>query len=202
MAGSSSRGSNAGKTGSDSGFRTLSRQNGVVSDDTSALPEQDPLPGLNTGREPALARELAELRLDNARLRKLLELSEEQAAAAHADQPVISATMPAGPVTMHSTPETKVLFFESLFRCRNDVYATRWENTQDGRSGWVPAVVGGWHKGKPRDSVSFLTLTPAVVADHLTGAKHIGLYPLTEKDTCWWIAADFDGSAAMMDALA
>ena len=180
----------------------MSRQNGVVSDYTSELPEQDPLPGLNTGRDPALARELAELRLDNARLRKLLELSEEQAAAAHADQPVFAATMPAGPVTMHSTPETKVLFFESLFRCRNDVYATRWENTQDGRSGWVPAVVGGWHKGKPRDSVSFLKLTHAVVADHLTGAKHIGLYPLTEKDTCWWIAADFDGSAAMMDALA
>ncbi|WP_312875947.1 TOTE conflict system archaeo-eukaryotic primase domain-containing protein [Arthrobacter terrae] len=173
-----------------------------MTDNTSELPEQDPLPGLNSDRDPALARELAELRLDNARLRKLLELSAEEAGAAHPDQPVLAVTMPVGPVTMHSAPETKVLFFENLFRCRNDVYATRWENTQDGRSGWVPAVAGGWRKGTPRERVAFLKLTPAVVADHLTGAKHIGLYPLTEKDTCWWLAADFDGRAAMMDALA
>lgn len=71
-----------------------------------------------------------------------------------------------------------------------------------GALGGVPAVVGGWHKGKSRDSATLLKLTPAVVAGHLTGAKHIGLYPLTEKDSCWWIAADFDGSVAMLDALA
>ncbi|MFC8304384.1 hypothetical protein ACFUCV_11945 [Specibacter sp. NPDC057265] len=100
-----------------------------MSYDTSELPEQDPLPGLNAeqapNRDPALARELSELRLDNARLRKLLELSEEKAAAANADQPVFAATMPAGPVTMHSAPETKVLFFENLFHCRDNVYAMR-----------------------------------------------------------------------------
>ncbi len=50
--------------------------------------------------------------------------------------------------------------------------------------------------------VNFLPLTPTVVADHLRGQQHIGLYPLTEQDTCWWVAADFDGSAAMLDALA
>ena len=30
---------------------------------------------------------------------------------------------------------------------------------------------------------------------------HIGLYPLLDGDRCWWLAADFDGSAAMLDAL-
>ena len=30
----------------------------------------------------------------------------------------------------------------------------------------------------------------------------IGLYPLLDGDRCWWLAADFDGPAAMLDALA
>jgi len=30
---------------------------------------------------------------------------------------------------------------------------------------------------------------------------HVGLYPLLDRDRCWWLAADFDGSAAMLDAL-
>ncbi|HTX94819.1 MAG TPA: hypothetical protein VME67_08160, partial [Mycobacterium sp.] len=37
---------------------------------------------------------------------------------------------------------------------------------------------------------------------HLRGEAHIGLYPLSDDDTCWWIAADFDKEAAMLDALA
>jgi hypothetical protein len=27
------------------------------------------------------------------------------------------------------------------------------------------------------------------------------LYPLLDGDCCWWLAADFDGSAALLDAL-
>ncbi|MGH3406991.1 MAG: TOTE conflict system archaeo-eukaryotic primase domain-containing protein, partial [Streptosporangiaceae bacterium] len=36
----------------------------------------------------------------------------------------------------------------------------------------------------------------------LSGQAHIGLYPLRDGDRCWWLAADFDGPAAMLDALA
>ncbi|MGH3613306.1 MAG: TOTE conflict system archaeo-eukaryotic primase domain-containing protein [Pseudonocardia sp.] len=35
-------------------------------------------------------------------------------------------------------------FFRTLFTARCDVYATRWENLRTGRSGWMPAVAGGW----------------------------------------------------------
>ena len=164
---------------------------------------QEPLSGLSPGTDHALAREIEELRLDNARLRKLLELSEAAAKAAHPDQPAFAVTTsPLGPVTMHSPPETKVHFYQSLFRARTDVYATRWENAKDGRSGWVPAVAGGWWKGSSRNEANFLPLTPATIASHLRGDSHIGFYPLLKNDTCWWIAADFDGTAAMMDALA
>ncbi|MGH3564286.1 MAG: TOTE conflict system archaeo-eukaryotic primase domain-containing protein, partial [Mycobacterium sp.] len=41
-----------------------------------------------------------------------------------------------------------------------------------------------------------------VIDQHLRGDVHIGLYPLGDNDTCWWVAADFDKEAAMLDALA
>jgi hypothetical protein len=64
--------------------------------------------------------------------------------------------------------------------------------------GWAPAVAGGWRKGT---NPPYRALTDDVVAAHLTGEVHVGLYPLLDRDTCCWLAADFDGPAAMLDAL-
>ena len=47
-----------------------------------------------------------------------------------------------------------------------------------------------------------LPLTDDVVKRHLSGDLVIGLYPLFDGDRCWWLAADFDGRTAMLDALA
>ncbi len=47
----------------------------------------------------------------------------------------------------------------------------------------------------------YLPLTPEVLRAHLTGV-YLGLYPLLNGDNCWRLAADFDGPAAMLDALA
>jgi superfamily II DNA or RNA helicase len=141
------------------------------------------------------------LRADNARLRRLLQLSEEQARAAAGDQATLTGA-PASAVTMGSSSADKVRFFFDLFRCRTDVYAVRWENQRDGRSGWMPAITGYWRKGMNRADAPYLPLTPEVVDAHLRGEAHIGLYPLGDDDTCWWVAADFDKEAAMLDALA
>ena len=40
------------------------------------------------------------------------------------------------------------------------------------------------------------------IADCRSGEAHIGLYPLLDGDLCSWLAADFDGQAAMLGALA
>jgi hypothetical protein len=45
-------------------------------------------------------------------------------------------------------------------------------------------------------------LTDEAITAHLTGDAHLGLYPLLDGDKCHWLAADFDGPAAMLDALA
>ena len=145
--------------------------------------------------------ELETLRADNMRLRRLLKLSEEQARAADPDQATLTGA-PESPVNMRSAPEDKVRFFFDLFRCRSDVYALRWENRRDGRSGWMPAIRGYWRKGMNRAGAPYLPLTPDVIGQHLRGDVHIGLYPLGDDDTCWWVTADFDKQAAMLDALA
>jgi hypothetical protein len=89
---------------------------------------------------------LQTLRADNVRLRRLLELSAEEARAADLRQPPLTGT-PTAPVDMRSAPEAKLRFYASLFRCRTDVYAVRWETSRDGRSGWTPAIKGYWRKG-------------------------------------------------------
>jgi len=53
-----------------------------------------------------------------------------------------------------------------------------------------------------RRSVRHLPLTPDVVAAHLAGEVFIGFYPLLSGNQCHWLAADFDGLTAMLDALA
>jgi len=133
-------------------------------------------------------------------LLRLLELTPAQARPLGPTQTGIFDGPPAM-VDVSSSPGAKVDFFASMFAARRDVYAVRWENARTGRSGWMPAVRGGWRKGVAASSREYLPLTSDIVASHLTGDIDLGLYPLLDGDRCWWLAADFDGSAAMLDAL-
>ena len=147
-----------------------------------------------------LQAELESLRTENARLRKLLKLTDAEAAPARGTQTAWFEQAP-GPVSIESSPDAKVAFYTALFRARRDVYAVRWENQRRGTSGWVPAVEGGWRRPS-HERCGYLPLTSDVLAAHLTGNHHIGLYPMLPGDETCWLAADFDGPAAILDALA
>jgi hypothetical protein len=147
-----------------------------------------------------VARELAELRAENARLLRLLTLTRAEAAPPGPAQAGFFEAPP-GPVHRRSPAEAKVAFFGALFAARADIYAVRWENARTGSAGWLPAVRGGWRKGVPHAEREYLPLTAEVLAAHLSGQVHIGLYPLLDGYRCWWLAADFDGPAALLDAL-
>ena len=149
---------------------------------------------------PESGGELEQLRRENARLRKLLKLTESEAAPARGTQTAWFDRVP-GPVDSNSSPDAKVAFYAALFGARRDIYAIRWENARRGTSGWVPAVQGGWRKGRTVGEQHYLPLTADVLAAHLTGGIHIGLYPMLPGDETCWLAADFDGQAAMLDAL-
>lgn len=147
-------------------------------------------PGGRLPRE--IAAELDRLRAENARLLGLLRLTPEQAALPRPAQAGLFEAPP-GPVHGGSSPAEKVAFFGALFAARADIYAVRYENHRTGRAGWVPATRGGFRKDIPHAGRDYLPLTGEVLAAHLSGKTHIGLYPLLDNDRCWWLAADFDG---------
>lgn len=99
-----------------------------------------------------------------------------------------------------SPDAAKVTFFGALFAARTDIYATRWDNPQTGKHGWIPAVRGTWRKGVRHEDRGYLPLTAKVLESHLRGEVHVGLYPLLDGDRCCWLAADFDKQDALFDA--
>jgi superfamily II DNA or RNA helicase len=149
----------------------------------------------------ALRAEVRRLRAENARLTAVLRLSPSEAGPPGPAQTSGLGSV-RGLLTSSSAPTVKVGFFADLFSARRDVYAVRWESARTAKSGWMPAVAGGWRRGMDARSASFLPLTAEVVTAHLAGEIDLGLYPLHGDDTCHWLAADFDGAASMLDALA
>ncbi|WP_216870895.1 DEAD/DEAH box helicase [Modestobacter excelsi] len=168
----------------------------------TSVPEQGTLPFVDLDDElSGLRDEVARWRAENARLLRLLELTGKEA---RPPGPVQSGVFDAAPGPVHagSSPAAKVAFFAALFAARADVHALRWENARSGRSGWTPAVRGGWRKGVPAAEREYLPLTEEVITAHLSGELELGLYPLLDGDRCCWLAADFDGATALLDALA
>lgn len=90
--------------------------------------------------------------------------------------------------------------FKSLFKGRDDVFAIRWE--KGAKSGYMPAYqydpyMYRLHKMKGGTfqnytNKSFLPYSDEQIAKHLNGEQLIGIYPLLENNTSWFIAADFD----------
>jgi superfamily II DNA or RNA helicase len=153
--------------------------------------------------EAALA-EIAALREENERLRGLLGLTEERTPdPPEAWEPTMFSP-PQGerqPVDRRSSPAEKITLFRALFAGRDDVFARRWQNDRTGKSGWSPAVVGGWANSKRPDR-SYEPLTDAAIERHLAGEIEAGLYPLLRTDQCRLLACDFDGGSWALDALA
>lgn len=104
------------------------------------------------------------------------------------------------PVTQYSPPAEKIDLFMVFFNGRKDVYAKRWENRK-GYAGYSPACVNEWVAGvcrKPEIKCSkcdyrvFSKFDEAVVERHLRGHEVIGVYPMLQDESCWFLAIDFD----------
>jgi superfamily II DNA or RNA helicase len=155
--------------------------------------------------------ECERLRKENADLR--LRLGEPPADC----PPIVGAepsldhqkTQPSATVTADSRPELKVSLFTNLFRGRDDVYAVRWEG-RNGRTGYSPAGIREWNpatspgRGQKRSfrHSRLFPLSEEVIRDHLLGRQTIGVYPLLQDDTCWFVAVDFDKKTWETDARA
>lgn len=110
---------------------------------------------------------------------------------------------PAGSIPVPTTPAEKVNLFRSLFRGRSDVFPTRFVSKRTGKPGYAPACRNKFVKGVcelPKVKCSacpnpaFLPFDDGAVLMHLTGRHVMGVYPLLDDETCWFLAVDFDKS--------
>lgn len=145
---------------------------------------------------------LAALQAENARLIALLE--------SHGIEWRLPPPARAPDPSRLSTSD-KLALFRRLFRGRTDVYPVRWEGKTSGKAGYAPACANEWRAGvcdKPRIKCGdcsnrlLIPLSDAVVYDHLAGEHTIGVYPLLEGDTCYFLATDFDEADWRDDARA
>ena len=114
-------------------------------------------------------------------------------------------------ITIPVSGAEKVALFRSLFRGRDDVFPLLWTNRRTGRTGYAPACGNEWVPGvcdKPRvrcgecPNQAFLPVRDQVILDHLQGRHVAGVYALLRDETCWFLAADFDGADWMKDVAA
>ncbi|MEY3201276.1 MAG: hypothetical protein RIR70_826 [Pseudomonadota bacterium] len=150
--------------------------------------------------------ELVALRAESARLIALLEA---HGIEWRSPQPVVVVAPEPEPSRLSTTE--KVALFRRLFRGRTDVYPVRWEGKTSGKSGYAPACANEWRAGvceKPRIKCGdcgnrlLIPLTDAVIYDHLAGEHTVGVYPLLEDDSCYFLAVDFDEAEWQDDARA
>jgi len=139
---------------------------------------------------------LAVLQAENERLIALLEANGIEWRLA--PEP---ATSPSRPESSRLSTEAKVALFRRRFRGRTDVYPVRWESKTTGKSGYAPACANEWRAGvceKPRIKCgdcrnrALIPLSDAAIYAHLAGDHTIGVYPMLEDDSCYFLAIDFD----------
>ena len=135
---------------------------------------------------------IEELKLEISRLRGVLGALEQE-------NPGITVVESAA--HQYSTVEDKLALYKSYFRGRDDVYPIRWSNKQ-GKSGYSSACANEWtcicEKPRVKCSVckhqNFLPLTSEVLSAHLDARQDrtIGIHPMLQDETCWFLALDFD----------
>lgn len=150
-----------------------------------------------------------ELLAENHRLReRIRELEWENARLKGLDVQVLCEpeTPVYGPIRAMTVAEKeeelqrRVALFRSLFHGREDVYAKRFVS-RDGRPGYSPVCKNRWTEGCNRRCEGcsireFALLDDAAIRRHLhkdaTETDVIGLYPILEDNTCFFLCADFD----------
>ena len=103
----------------------------------------------------------------------------------------------------------QIQFLKSLFIGREDVFAIRWEKS--GKSGYMPSyqydpfhyrahkMNGGTFANYPHKN--YLPLTDNEIQKHLNGVQQIGVYPLLQDNTSWFLVADFDKQNWKVEAI-
>lgn len=157
---------------------------------------------------------LAELETETQHVRARLDALHSELRSNAAESTPRSVPSRQGPIASspasHSAAE-KVALFRRLFRGRDDVYPVRFVSKKTGKAGYAPACRNKFMRGiceLPRvkcgacPNQAFLPADETAVLDHLQGRHVMGVYPLLPDETCWFVAADFDGPGWIDDVRA
>lgn len=155
----------------------------------------------------AIVKRLHELEEENKRLKSFLAkhgipievcAHDSDLAASQPSKPTISS--------VSLSLQEKVKLFQSLFKGREDVFAKRWYSDTTKKSGYQPVCEREWnrefcdkrkYKCAECPNRRFATLSYQYIYNHLAGKDSygrdvIGLYPLLNDNTCYFLCADFD----------
>lgn len=151
--------------------------------------------------------------LDSQRAKLIAEISSLRSSLtrASAERPLPVLIGRSASPNVPVAPKEKIALFLKLFRCREDVYPKRWENTKTNKQGYSPVCDLEWVKPicqKPMVKCSecphqkFPKLDHYAAESHLKGFQTIGSYAIREDDSCNFLACDFDGPKWKEDVLA
>lgn len=98
------------------------------------------------------------------------------------------------------TIKEQINLFRPIFKGREDIFAKRWE--KGSKNGYMPAYFYDPYRYKAHQmrggsfkdftEKSYLQLNDDQILKHLNGEQLIGIYPLLQHNTSWFIVADFD----------
>lgn len=109
-------------------------------------------------------------------------------------------------VNKFSSPKEKIKLYRSLFRGRQDVFARRWCSKNSDKSGYQPVCENEWdmalcdkkkYKCSTCPNRKLAALTDKDIYEHLSGKDLygrdvVGIYPMLDDETCYFLCADFD----------
>ncbi|SOC22436.1 hypothetical protein SAMN05880501_11420 [Ureibacillus xyleni] len=148
--------------------------------------------------------ECEQLRIENQKLRELLSYHK-----INPDDIILQQKTEITPPKLQKI-QLRINIFKELFKGRTDVFAVRWQS-KNGKTGYSPACKNEWHPTlcqKPTIKCAncqhreFFPLTDQVIFNHLSGEQTIGLYPILQDETSWFLAVDFDKKSWQKDVLA
>ena len=155
---------------------------------------------------------LARLAGEEGQARSRLAALKAELSSVDATEARIQVRLPArGPAATPTTPEEKVRLFRELFVGRQDVFPTRFVSKKTGKPGYAPACTNKFVRGVcelPKikcgecPNQAFVRVDDAAILAHLRGQHVMGVYPLLEDETCWFLAVDFDKKSWAEDVAA
>ena len=171
-------------------------------------------PGRREELLEAIAREegrVARLESEQADVRSRLAALRAEVASFGAEPEIRVRLAVAAEAPVPNTSAEKVNLFRSLFRGREEVFPTRFVNKRTGKAGYAPACRNKFVKGVcdlPKvkcgecSNQAFIPVDAAAVVGHLSGRHVMGVYPLLDDETCWFLAINFDKSTWTEDVSA